>query len=105
MTLICKLFGHKVHQFNSERAFCTRCGFFWDKYDNKSYSKYSHPAYYKKSSCGCKEPKETYSGDAYCVYCKVKVDFDGWVRVSDSGRRMAYGNCPNCGKKVNRIIR
>lgn len=49
--------------------------------------------------------RESYIGDAYCVYCKVKVDFEGWVRVSDSGRRMAYGNCPNCGKKVNRIIR
>lgn len=47
---------------------------------------------------------ETYTGDAYCVKCKDKVDFKGQVKVSDSGRRMAQGTCPKCGTKVNRIL-
>ena len=47
---------------------------------------------------------ETYKGDAYCVKCKEKRDFEGTVKVSDSGRRMAQGICPTCGTKVNRIL-
>lgn len=47
---------------------------------------------------------ETYTGDAYCVKCKEKVDFKGQVKVSDSGRRMAQGKCPKCGTQVNRIL-
>ena len=47
---------------------------------------------------------ETYKGDAYCVKCKEKRDFEGTVKVSDSGRRMAQGICPVCGTKVNRIL-
>ena len=47
---------------------------------------------------------ETYKGDAYCVKCKEKRDFEGPVKVSDSGRRMAQGICPVCGTKVNRIL-
>ena len=47
---------------------------------------------------------ETYKGDAYCVKCKEKRDFEGTVKVSDSGRRMALGICPVCGTKVNRIL-
>src|SRR4051794_10472499 len=35
---------------------------------------------------------ETYEG--YCVKCKEKRQFEGEVRVSDSGRRMAQGLCP-----------
>ena len=47
---------------------------------------------------------ETYKGDAYCVKCKEKRAFEGHVKVSDSGRRMAQGICPVCGTKVNRIL-
>ena len=47
---------------------------------------------------------ETYKGDAYCVKCKEKRDFEGTVKVSESGRRMAQGICPVCGTKVNRIL-
>jgi Domain of unknown function (DUF5679) len=45
---------------------------------------------------------ETYNG--YCVKCKEKRDFDGEVKVSESGRRMAQGTCPVCGTKMNRIL-
>ena len=51
-----------------------------------------------------KPSSEPYVGDAYCVNCKVKVDFEGWVRVSDSGRRMAHGNCPRCNTRVFRVL-
>ena len=47
---------------------------------------------------------ETYKGDAYCVKSKEKREFEGTVKVSDSGRRMAQGICPVCGTKVNRIL-
>jgi Zn finger protein HypA/HybF involved in hydrogenase expression len=47
---------------------------------------------------------ESYKGEAYCVKCKDKVQFEGSVKVSDSGRRMAQGICPKCGTKVNRIL-
>ena len=47
---------------------------------------------------------ETYKGDAYCVKCKEKRDFEGTVKVSDSGRRMAQGICSVCGTKLNRIL-
>jgi hypothetical protein len=45
---------------------------------------------------------ESYNG--YCVKCKDKRDFDGEVKVSESGRRMAQGLCPVCGTKMNRIL-
>lgn len=41
---------------------------------------------------------------AYCVLCKEAVTCNAKVRTSDSGRRMATGNCPDCGTKVNRIL-
>ena len=47
---------------------------------------------------------ETYKGDAYCVKCKEKRNFEGTVKVSDSGRRMAQGICSVCGTKLNRIL-
>lgn len=47
---------------------------------------------------------ETYDGLAYCVQCKVSVDFTGYVKTSDSGRRMAQGYCSRCGTRVNRIL-
>ena len=45
---------------------------------------------------------DTYEG--YCVKCKEKRKFEGEVRTSESGRRMAQGPCPVCGTKVNRIL-
>ena len=50
------------------------------------------------------EYNKVYYGDAYCVKCKDKVNFEGEIRVADSGRRMAIGKCPQCGNKVNRIL-
>jgi hypothetical protein len=47
---------------------------------------------------------ETYQGDAYCVKCKEKREFEGEVVVSESGRRMAKGTCPVCGTRLNRIL-
>ena len=47
---------------------------------------------------------EIYIGDAYCVKCKEKRNFEGGIKVADSGRRMAYGVCPECGTKMNRIL-
>jgi hypothetical protein len=31
------------------------------------------------------ETNEAYKGDAYCVKCKAKRDFEGMVHISDSG--------------------
>jgi Zn finger protein HypA/HybF involved in hydrogenase expression len=45
---------------------------------------------------------EKYEG--YCVKCKDKREFDGEVKISESGRRMAQGPCPVCGTKMNRIL-
>lgn len=47
---------------------------------------------------------EEYKGEAYCVYCKEKRAFVGDIKVSETGRRMAQGVCPECGTKVNRIF-
>ena len=52
-----------------------------------------------------KQPgKDYYKGDAYCVKCKEKREFEGVVKTSDSGRRMAVGKCNECGTKLNRIL-
>lgn len=51
-----------------------------------------------------KNYRESYEGDAYCITCKEKREFKGWIRISDSGRRMAQGYCPICNTKVNRIL-
>jgi hypothetical protein len=45
---------------------------------------------------------DTYNG--YCVKCKEKRDFEGEVKISESGRRMAQGTCPVCSTKMNRIL-
>ena len=45
---------------------------------------------------------EEYEG--YCVKCKEKRKFQGEVATSESGRRMAKGECPVCGTKMNRIL-
>lgn len=49
-------------------------------------------------------PIEPHLGTAYCVKCKENVEFNGIIRTSDSGRRMAQGKCHKCGTKVNRIL-
>jgi hypothetical protein len=45
---------------------------------------------------------DTYEG--YCVKCKAKRTYEGEVKTSESGRRMAQGICPVCGTKINRIL-
>lgn len=50
------------------------------------------------------EYNKIFYGEAYCVKCKDKVTFEGDIKVSDSGRRMAQGKCPQCGTRVNRIL-
>ncbi len=47
---------------------------------------------------------DTYKGEFYCVKCKDKVETEGDIVVSESGRRMAKGTCPVCGTKLNRIL-
>jgi len=49
------------------------------------------------------ETDETYSGEAYCVKCKEKREFDGIVHETN-GRRMAKGKCPVCNTTVTRIL-
>lgn len=50
------------------------------------------------------KPQTEMEFTAYCVKCKEAVTCHGKVKTSDSGRRMATGNCPDCGTKVNRIL-
>ena len=47
---------------------------------------------------------EKYSGEFYCVKCKEKRTTEGDVVISENGRRMAKGVCPECGTKLNRIL-
>ena len=49
------------------------------------------------------ETDETYSGEAYCVKCKEKREYDGIVHETN-GRRMAKGKCPVCNTTVTRIL-
>ena len=42
--------------------------------------------------------------EGYCVKCKEKRHYEGEVRISESGRRMARGTCPVCGSTINRIL-
>ena len=46
---------------------------------------------------------ESYSGEAYCVKCKAKREFEGHVEEKN-GRRMGKGKCPECGTTVVRIL-
>lgn len=42
---------------------------------------------------------------AYCVKCHERRDMiNSIIKVSDSGRRSAQGDCPVCGTKMNRIL-
>lgn len=58
----------------------------------------------RKQPIDSNDQEEIYFGDAYCVRCKEKRNFEGGIKVADSGRRMAYGVCPECGTKMNRIL-
>lgn len=49
-------------------------------------------------------PRESYQGDGYCVACRETRDFEGYVKIADSGRRMAMGMCHVCGTYINRIL-
>lgn len=49
--------------------------------------------------------KEPYDGNAFCVNCNGKKEMvDGHVKISDSGRKVARGSCPDCGKPLNRLL-
>jgi hypothetical protein len=50
------------------------------------------------------ETAEKYSGEAYCVKCKAKREFEGDVVVNDKGTKMAKGKCHVCGTTLNRIL-
>ena len=45
----------------------------------------------------------TYATSAYCVKCKVPRDFEGTLKVSDSGRGFLMGRCRVCNTGLNRI--
>jgi hypothetical protein len=47
---------------------------------------------------------EKYSGEAYCVKCKEKRQFEGDVVVNEKGTKMAKGKCSVCGTTLNRIL-
>jgi hypothetical protein len=65
-----------------------------------------HDANYLFNNClsyGNKEPMKELS--AYCVACKsVKTTSAFQLMSTDSGRGMAYGQCPSCGGKIQRIL-
>lgn len=42
--------------------------------------------------------------EGYCVKCRDKREFDGKVELNKRGRRVAKGNCPVCGTKMNRML-
>ena len=54
-------------------------------------------------ACGHDAHTASLLGAAFILQ-NIRDDFEGTVKVSDSGRRMAQGICPVCGTKVNRIL-
>jgi hypothetical protein len=42
--------------------------------------------------------------EGYCVKCQEKRHYEGEIRISESGRRMAQGACPVCGSTISRIV-
>lgn len=50
------------------------------------------------------DTNKSYNGTSFCIKCRESVQFSGIIKVTDSGRRMASGNCPTCNTKVNRIL-
>ena len=59
---------------------------------------------YNASTFSNNKEYEIYKGSAYCVKCKEPREFEGRIKTSDSGRRMAMGKCDECGTKLNRIL-
>lgn len=64
----------------------------------------------KCEACGCDDVtipslESIEELDAYCVKCRDKRTIKKMViKTSDSGRRMATGNCSVCNTKVTRIL-
>jgi len=48
-------------------------------------------------------PREMMTIEGYCVACKDLKTFTGNVAVSESGRRMVMGYCPDCRTRMNKI--
>lgn len=48
--------------------------------------------------------RETFNGEGYCVKCCEKRVFIGYVKIADSGRKLAMGICHVCGTYINRIL-
>jgi len=43
--------------------------------------------------------------NAYCVICKeTKTTSAFQLRTTDSGRGMAFGQCPSCGGNIQRLL-
>lgn len=48
---------------------------------------------------------ELYQGDSFCAKCRGRRPMqNAWIKVSDYGRRVAQGDCPDCGTKMYRIF-
>lgn len=58
----------------------------------------------EKSTASVVPTSNYYCGTAYCVKCKEVREFEGIIKTSDSGRRMAQGRCPVCDSKVQKIL-
>ena len=58
----------------------------------------------EKSTASVVPTSEVYTGSAYCVSCQQNRDFEGEIRISNSGRNVAYGVCNVCGAQVTRIL-
>jgi len=44
--------------------------------------------------------------EAFCVKCKdTKTMVNPYVRLTDSGREVIKGDCPDCGTGMNRIVK
>lgn len=42
---------------------------------------------------------------AYCINCKeAKTTSAFQLRTTDSGRGMAFGQCPSCGGNIQRLL-
>ena len=45
------------------------------------------------------------TAEAYCVKCKKKQEFEVLeIATTKNGRKMAKGECPECGTKMNRFL-
>jgi hypothetical protein len=73
--------------------------------DTRTINDPSHPAAIAGWTWkGVRVPDSAQNYEGYCVKCKEKRNYEGEVRISESGRRMARGTCPVCGSTINRIL-